>query len=309
MTAALAVGVLLAWCGWASAYRAGTNGGKVIWAVSLAVVAVVGVVADGAWRRGHRQWVAPRPVPAWPAPERADGRRSVLRGMAPWLVLALVVVAWEALGIDTGRHQPHLTLSALTLAFRPMRAATLAVWTGLGLGFVAVRLRARAVPDAKRPRGRRLSPGTPHAAVVLGALLVGTVVALHRSVLSARGVRSGVAARVASPVLIARGAPSGAVARVAGSVPARVISTATAGLGLARHGFLLGLLEGDSRAVGVGFWIGVVVVAGALEVMARRSAGRLCTFEQLLRWISEPVLAEVVTIAAWVYAGWHLFAH
>lgn len=96
---------------------------------------------------------------------------------------------------------------------------------------------------------------------------------------------------------------------MARSAQARGIPTATAGLGLLHHSSLLALLEGDSRAVGVGFWIGVVVVAGAVEVMARRSAGRFCTFEQLLRWISEPVLAEVVAAAAWVYAGWHLFAH
>ncbi|MDA8072405.1 MAG: hypothetical protein M0Z82_12610 [Actinomycetota bacterium] len=308
--AVLAVGVLLAWCGWASAYRAGTNGGKVIWAVSLAVVAVVAVVADGAWRRGHRQWVAPRPAPAWPAPAGADDRRSVLRGMAPWLVLALVVVTWEALGIDTGRHQPHLTLSALVLAFRAMRAATLAVWTGLGLGFVAVRLRARAVPDLHRRRRRcRWPSSASHGALVPGALILGTALVSRRSMPTARRVRSALTAWTRWPVPTARTARSEASVRVARSAQARGIPTATAGLGLLHHSSLLALLEGDSRAVGVGFWIGVVVVAGAVEVMARRSAGRFCTFEQLLRWISEPVLAEVVAAAAWVYAGWHLFAH
>lgn len=322
------MGGLLAWCGWASAYPAGTDGGKLVWGISLAVVAAVALLADGAWRRGHRRWVVPRPLAPWPPPERSHDRRWVLEGMGPWLLLTLVVVTWEALGIDTGRHQPHLTLSALTLAFRPMRAATFLVWIALGLGFVAIRLRARAVPGAIRPRRWREASGTSRA-VVVPAVLVGADRVVHRLARLAQGASASRRVWLSSPARWGRGAAGtrAAVAtairwalpatanrwpvpvRAASRVLARSFSATSSSLVLAQPGYLFALLEGDSRGVGVGFWIGVVVVAGAIEVVARRSSGRLCTFEELLRWISEPLLAEAVVIAAWVYAGWHLFAH
>ncbi|MFC0081889.1 hypothetical protein ACFFRE_06980, partial [Aciditerrimonas ferrireducens] len=45
----------LAWCGWASLYKAYTTGGKATWGISLAAVVVLGaLLASGArgWRLG-----------------------------------------------------------------------------------------------------------------------------------------------------------------------------------------------------------------------------------------------------------------
>jgi hypothetical protein len=66
-------------------------------------------------------------------------------GVSLWLGLSLVVLAWEILGIDTGRHEAHLTISALTQAFRPLNAAMLLVWMVVGLGYGAARARAPVV--------------------------------------------------------------------------------------------------------------------------------------------------------------------
>ena len=71
--------------------------------------------------------------PPWPRPGRG-GAGPALRGVAPWLGLTLVVVAWEVLGIDTGPHQYHLTISALAQAYRPLNAALLLVWVLVGIG-------------------------------------------------------------------------------------------------------------------------------------------------------------------------------
>jgi hypothetical protein len=69
------------------------------------------------------------------------------------------------------------------------------------------------------------------------------------------------------------------------------------------------LLLPNNRAVGVGFWVGVVAAFVVLDIVARRSRGRVASGEEFIRFISGPRLANLLLVAAWTYAGWHLFAH
>jgi hypothetical protein len=165
------------------------------------------------------------------------GRRGSL------VALALVVVAWEVLGIDTGAHEPHLTVSALSQAFRPFHAALLLVWIAVGLGYGMARARSRRLVDEAGPP------------VGLSAVAVG------------------------------------------GGHPAVGSSTAPA------------LLLPANRAAGVGFWAGLVVVCLLVEVVARRSEGRLATAGDLIRLVARPTLVSLILVGLWSYAGWHLFAH
>ncbi len=173
----------LAWCGWASQDTAYTSGGKVTWGISLAAVVVLGaLLASGA--RGWRLGIRVRPAPApWPRPGRGGAPRA-FAGTWPWLLLTLCILAWEILGLDTGPHQPHLTLSALILYARPLRAAALWTWMAVGVLFAWARARVAAERAAGRGRpegrpgpsigenpsvpARRVEPG---ALVLLGLLL------------------------------------------------------------------------------------------------------------------------------------------
>jgi hypothetical protein len=180
----LALLVSLAWCGWASQYKAFTTGGKITWGISLAAVVVVaGLLFAG--RRGWRLGIPVRaPQAPWPRPGRG-GAGPAFAGTWPWLALTLCILAWEILGLDTGPHQPHLTISALVLFARPLRAATLWTWMAVGCGFAWARARAAGLREepgapelgAARPpvenrasRGR--APQVPGAsAMVVGLLL------------------------------------------------------------------------------------------------------------------------------------------
>jgi hypothetical protein len=155
-------------------------------------------------------------------------------------VLALIAVTWDVLGLDTGRNEPHLTLSALSQAYRAMHAGLLFVWILAGIGYVVARRRMAA----RREEG---------------------------------------AAGAASPVL---------------------------GAGFATFGRTpLALLEGSNRAVGLAFWIGVMFCAAVIEVLARRSAGRIATAGETVRLVSRTLPARAFLIFLWGFAGWHLFSH
>lgn len=133
--------VLCAWCGWVSGFHRSTTPAVVTWAFSLAAVVVVDLWL---WQgqRGRKPGLRLEPVgEPWPRRGRGGSRRALV-GVSPWLGLTLVVLAWEILGIDTGSHEPHLTISALTQAFRPLNAALLLVWMLVGLGYGAARARA-----------------------------------------------------------------------------------------------------------------------------------------------------------------------
>jgi Na+/H+ antiporter NhaC len=60
--------------------------------------------------------------------------------------------------------------------------------------------------------------------------------------------------------------------------------------------------------VGVVFWVGLLVVVIAVDVAARRSAGRMATANEFARFISTSPVANVALMAAWAFAGYHLFA-
>lgn len=158
----LAAAALAAWCGWLSGFHRSTTPARVSWAFSLAAVVVVDVFL---WRR-RGAWRAAR---GWPGPGR--GRWSALAGSSPWVALAVVVAVWDILGLATSGHEAHLTISALTQAFRPLDAAMLLVWMTVGVGFGVVRARAPRGGDLRGP----VPPGAGPA-----ALLASSVVALGR---------------------------------------------------------------------------------------------------------------------------------
>ncbi len=248
---ALCGAILCAWCGWASGFHHSTAPAFVTWGVSLASVVVIDVLW---WQGRHRRrpgWhLAPADTP-WPRPGRGGGRRIVL-GAWPWLTIIVVVVVFEVLGIDTGTHEPHLTISALAQAFRPLDAALLLVWVLVGIGYGAARARA----PVTEPGGSEERGAVGHLA---GAGGMG-------------GVKGAAAAGHCAPL-----------------VP--------------------GLLLPQTRAAGVAFWIAVIVAAAVVDLVARRSGGRLATAEEFVRLVSGPRLANVALVVAWTFAGWHLFAH
>ena len=70
-----------------------------------------------------------------------------------------------------------------------------------------------------------------------------------------------------------------------------------------------GLLLPASRPAGVAFWICVVAAGGVIEVVARRSDGRLATAGDVIRLLTTSVAGRLIVVLAWAYAGFHLFAH
>jgi hypothetical protein len=239
----LALVGLCAWCGWASGRPHSTVSAFVAWAVSLAAVVVVDLLL-GRGRHHRRYALTLRPTDhPWPRPGRGGVGPSLL-GTAPWLALALVVVVWEILGIDTGPHRAHLTISALAQAFRPLDAGLWLAWMLVGLGYGVARARAPVEGASDR---------------------------------SASGVATG----NLSGAAVADRHPAG--------LPA--------------------LLLPGSRGVGVAFWLLVVAAGVVVDVVARRSRGRLAGAGEMVRFVSRSPLAHLALTAAWVYAGWHLFAH
>jgi hypothetical protein len=242
---------LCAWCGWVSGFHRTSDAAEITWGVSLAAV----VVVDAAlWRGSHGKrlgWRVPRARNPWPRGGHG-GSRLALQGVGPWLVLFLVALAWDVLGIDTGPHQYHLTISALAQAYRPLNAALLLVWMLVGVGYEAARVRAsaqvRPAPSQLAPEAERNDP--PSAQGVLAMCVLGP------------GTHS--------------------------SPPA--------------------LLLPSSPPVGIAFWIAVPVAAIVIDLVARRTNGTVATAEEFVRFISTSKVADVLLIAAWLFAGYHLFA-
>jgi len=240
---------LCAWCGWVSAYHRATTPAEVTWVVSLgAVVATDLELRQG--REGARHgWHLEPVAEPWPRPRRGGPRRA-LRGVAPWLVLFTVALAWDVLGIDTGPHRYHLTISALAQAYRPLNAGLLLFWVLVGVGYEAARVRAPSAGPGDRATAVGRGPDTPTSGAVLGAGLVN----------------------------------------------------------LGAHPTTPGLLLPSSPPVGVAFWVAVPCTALLVDLVARRSAGRVANAEEFIRFISTAKAANVALIAAWVFAGYHLFA-
>lgn len=236
--------LLCAWCGWVSGFHRSTAPARATWVVSLVAVVAVDLLL---WQGRHERKRGLRLEPvgeAWPRRGRGGARRALV-GVSLWLGLSLVVLAWDLLGLNTGKHEAHLTISALTQAFRPMNAAMLLVWMLVGLGYGAARARAPATAGHPSDDDRDEKPGTAISSVALTHFTA-----------------------IAPAVLL----PS-------------------------------------SRPAGVAFWLGVVVVAVAIDQIARRSGGRFANAEELLRFITTPKAANVILVVAWTYAGYHIFAH
>ena len=68
------------------------------------------------------------------------------------------------------------------------------------------------------------------------------------------------------------------------------------------------LLLPSSRPVGVVFWVAVPVVAILIDLVARRSGGRMAKADEFVRFISTAQAANVALILGWTFAGYHLFA-
>lgn len=156
-----------AWCGWVSGFHRRTAPALATWIVTICAVVVADVLL---WqgRHGRRPGWRVEPVAEpWPRPGAA-GRHPALLGTAPWLALVLAGTAWDVLGLDSGPHQYHLTVSALAQAYRPLNAATLLVWIVAGLGYGLAR--ARAPLDHRAPAPA--PPGTRPAPAAAPALLL-----------------------------------------------------------------------------------------------------------------------------------------
>jgi hypothetical protein len=247
MLMGVAVLAACAWCGWVSGFHRTTAAAEVTWLVTLASV-VLFDVALWRWSRvGKPGWHLVPVREPWPRQGRG-GSGPALRGVAPWLALILAVLAWEVLGIDTGPHQYHLTISALAQAYRPLNAGLLLVWMLVGIGYEAARARAPIDSGEARRDGRQ--PEAPD----------------H----------------------------GGAFAMAMGS--------------LGVHHGTPALLLPQSPPAGVAFWVLVPVAAVVIDWAARRSDGRRANAEEFMRFISTAPAARYALIAAWVFAGYHLFA-
>ncbi len=240
---------LCAWCGWVSAFHRSTAPAEITWVVSLGAVVAVDLALCRGRRRRRFGWHLEPVGDPWPRPGHGGGDLA-LRGVALWLVIFLVALAWDVLGIDTGPHQHHLTISALSQAYRPLSAALLLVWMLAGIGYEAARVRA------------------PLAAARSGAAPVGT-----------------------DPAPPAAGS----------AVSAGMVT-------LGGHPMAPGLLLPSDPSVGVAFWIAVPVAGLLVDLAARRSDGRLANAEEFVRFISTSRAANIALIAAWAFAGYHLFA-
>ena len=119
----------------------------------------------GPGSRASGRSLAPRPGGGAVAASGRGGASRSLVGLAPWLVLILVALGWDVLGLATGPHQAHQTISALAQAYRPMNAALLLVWMLAGVAYQVARVRAPVVaPTTPGP----LSEGAAAAVAARG---------------------------------------------------------------------------------------------------------------------------------------------
>ncbi len=163
---------LCAWCGWVSAYHRTTVAAEVTWVLSLGAVLVVDVAL---WRGKNRRrfgWHLEPVDDPWPRPGR-EGGRLALRGVAPWILLFALALAWDVLALDTGPHEYHLTISALAQAYRPLNAALLLVWIAAGIGYVVARVRAPVHSQNTSGSLVETDPDTPAPSALGAGMLSG----------------------------------------------------------------------------------------------------------------------------------------
>ena len=152
-------GVLLcAWCGWVSGFHTDSAAAVATWLVSVAVVICIDLTLWSRHRRPEGQVSHLSLAAPWPRPGNGGAVRA-LYGLSPWLILIALAAAWDVLGIDTGPHETHLTISALAQAFRPVNAALLLVWMLVGFGYGVARARAPRTTSPGGPAGAHLMAG------------------------------------------------------------------------------------------------------------------------------------------------------
>ena len=163
---------VLVWCGWVSGFHRSTTAAEVTWGCSVTAVLSVDALL---WRgqRGRRPgWHLEPAADPWPRPGLGGARRA-LAGVGPWLVLILAAVAWDVLALDTGPHSYHLTISALSQAYRALNAVVLLVWIAVGVGYGVARARAPRAP-AEAARRVRTDPGGIARGAAFGAAGTGS---------------------------------------------------------------------------------------------------------------------------------------
>lgn len=140
----VAIGVsalaLCAWCGWVSGYHRSSGAADVTWLVTVVAVLVFDLSLRHGTTDARGVWHLQPATQPWPRPGHRG--RATLRGVELWVGLMVIALGWDILGIDTGPHQYHLTISALAQAYRPLNAAVLLVWVLVGIGYQAARVRA-----------------------------------------------------------------------------------------------------------------------------------------------------------------------
>ena len=115
----------------------------------------------------------------------------------------------------------------------------------------------------------------------------------------------GYAAARARALIAPEGIPTGPV-KADPETPAPGTALGAGVVTLGGHLTVPRLLLQSNPETDVAFWIAVPIAALLVDLVARRSHGRLANAEELVRFISTPVAANVALVAAWVFAGYHL---
>jgi hypothetical protein len=227
----------------------------------------------------------------------------------------------------------HRTTSAAEITWLATLTAVVlvdvALWRGTVGGHQGLRLTPASDPWPRPGRGgngpalRGVSPWLTLVAVALVWDVLGTDTGPHRYHLTISALAQAYRPLNASLLLVwilvgvgyeaarVRRPMDGATATGPGNDrPSPSVGGALAaatGLPGSPHG-ASALLLPQRPFVGVVFWLALPVAAVLVEAAARRSEGRLATAEEFIRFISTAEAANVALIAAWAFAGFHLFA-
>jgi hypothetical protein len=132
--------VAMAYAGFASAYHRSTWPARFTYAFPALIFLVLLVTVPRQRRQQAAAWffcgTRGGREPHWPSP--ALSKRELLITVAPWIAIFVIVVTWEILALLTPPHQNHLTISALSQAYRPFHALLFLVWLSSGAGYLVI---------------------------------------------------------------------------------------------------------------------------------------------------------------------------
>ncbi len=114
------------------------------------------------------------------------------------------------------------------------------------------------------------------------------------------------AARVRAPFDDTRGGPTSGRTSPPATEEGTMLGAAV--LAAPTHAAAPALFLPNSPPVGVAFWVALPIVALVVDAAARRSSGRVATAEEFVRFIATNRLVHITLVAAWIFAGYHLFA-